>query len=482
MSVVPLAFDTGNAVLPDIGSLSYNGVSFSSLFKTHISGKVVPDEARRTRKFLEWTLYAEGNVTADDLPDTDDIMDYLRQKLTAFAAPLIYEDKGFGKFNINAPGSSQSDVAWGPEPMLLEFSPLGNARAAFVRWQVTVRFSEYPQTRTVSSRSSLGQGPVLQFTWDYHMRYDEEGYSSYRINGTLEIPLTRLSVEDRAIRSTVEDFREKWLNIAVDLDTFRVTERSFDYSRDRRTAQFVMAYEELPPMGLPPGCSSARGTFSVRNTSGVLGGSSHAKLALMLWTCSLRCTYTVRGDQDQRVALLAFYSLLWFRMQQTRLGIIPNLKKNDVKNQQNIWGNIAQILRGAAAQGQAGAGVGAAAGDNAVLIWDFLFGQARPVVSPAGSSGGACIITDFGFDEGLYLDSKTVTFHASWWMVTSLQGLLAATGFKRWQPGTAGRKNNLWGQSMQNVVGWRSWQQNGLEKDADLIVDLGGGGPWGEES
>lgn len=477
MAVVPFLFDTGPAVLPDLGELSYNGIRFSSLFKSRQSGGILPDEAKWTTRFVEWALYVEGIVTQNDFDeDTGPILDILREKLTQHGAELRYHDRGFGDFIVNPDGGGGTrDVAWGPVPKLLEFTPLGEGRSAMVRWQVTVHYSEVPFEGLSTQRKNP---PVIQFNWDYRLHYDEEGYSSYRLSGTLEVPLSRSSVDSRKITATVEDYRKRWLDIPVDASRFRVTDRSADYSRDRRTVHFNFAYDELPPMGLPPGCTGARGTFSVRN-SGSLKGGGGGKISMSMWICSLRATYTVRGDQDQRVAFLAFYALLWYRMQQSKFGQIPKLASNKAKDQQvSVRDLVLRIVRQAAQGAGAAIKIPANAGENSVALWDAIFSGMRPANLP----GVSIVLTDFGYDEGLYLDSKTVTFQASWWMSTTLQSILEATGFKRWWPGIAGRGNVYWQQSMQGVLGYKSWLENGPNKNADIIVDLGGGGPFGAEN
>src|SRR4029077_3952686 len=109
----------------------------------------------------------------------------------------------------------------------------------------------------------LGVTTVLQFNWGYELTYEAERHSSYCIRGTLEISLPRTTQESRAVQTTVDDFRKRWLDLETDLTVFRVVRRHFSYSRDKRQVEWEFACEELPPMGIPPGCTSARGMFSV---------------------------------------------------------------------------------------------------------------------------------------------------------------------------------------------------------------------------
>jgi len=478
MALPPIESMTGDVNLPDIGQLSYNGVIFSYMFKSRITGRVQADEAQRVTKFIGYTLAVEGVVTADDSGNSDNIMDDLRDALTVQGGILNYTLRGFGTFTVSSAPlrGSQPDVAWGPVPHLLEFSPLGSGRSAFVRWEVEVHYTQVKPASGGILRSlgqgNLNLGPVLQFNWEYSLRYDEDHYLSYRVEGTLEIPLTFSVADDRAVLATVDDFRSRWLDMSVDLERFRVTDRTFTVARDKRICTWSFACEQLKPGGIPPGCSTARGTFSCRNSLGSIGGRSNGKLSFISWQCSLRVTYSVRNDQDQRVAFLAFYSLLWWRMQQSRFGSEPVLDPKSA-TAADIAGATAaaQLLKNL--RPPAGA---AAAGDNAVALWDKIYDAAQIVGKSRAPK--SIILTDFGFDEGLYLDSDKHTFHATWILFTNFQSLLAATGFTQFQPGSAGTRGNLWRQSMVNVVGWRGPLAGRLNSNTDVIVDIGGGTPW----
>jgi hypothetical protein len=466
--------DTGLACLPDVGEVTYNEVTFSVLFHTHFTGEIIPDEAKRTRKVVGWTLYVEGVVTLDLEENTiDPTMDDLRFSLTEQGAALKFTGRGFGTLDLKPP----PDVAWGPIPKLMEFTPYGQGRSAFIRWQVTVMQPEGPLLKNQWSYGQTFLLQPLQFSWDYALRYDDEGYSSYRITGILEIPLTRTVPAARAITTTVDDLRQAWLDMPVNLEKFRITERSFDVSKDKRTLKWVYACEELPPMGLPLGCTSARGTMSVRNRAGLMGGPEEGKLSFMFWTVSLRCTYTVRGDSDRRIAWLVFSSLLRFRMQQSRFAKIAPLNERDAAAAIDAAGARAAAAAALAATKPVAP---AAAGSSVMSQIDTILTNAYTANRSVGAEKSkAALLIDFGFDEGLYLDSKTVTFHATWVLTGNWQNLLAATGFTRWLPGTAGTVGNLWRLTVADVMGWRSWSDNRLNAAADVIVDLGGGGPWG---
>ncbi len=463
MAVETIKSQTGPATLPDVGSLIYNEVKFSCLFRSHATANPIPDEAKRTVKCVEVTIEAEGVVTLPDgAATTDDEMDFLRRQLSQQAGALRYRGKGFGTLSVNWPGGDSWDVEWGPVPQVLDFKPLGGSRSAMVSWRVVTRLAPSDLSSQISGVAQPSNTAlVLQWNYAITRTYDEQGYTGYAARGVLEIPLTRNSQDARTVSLTVDNFRKKWLDFQPDLEIYRVTRREFGYSEDRRTVKWEFACEEIPPMGLPPGCTDARGTMSVRDVK--LGKGNSGTMTGIRWSVSLRATYTVRPDESQYIAALAFYSLLWFRMQCSAYAIIPPTSGA---------GNALQqpILR-TSPQGPPAGNVGLAGiprDTKAVRIWNALLMNASSL--PPGRKPAA-IMTGFGFDEGLYLDSKTMTFGASWWITTTFPALLRATGVWRWLEGSAG--GTLWAQSMRDIMSSSSWLTGQVDPNLDAVVDLG---------
>ncbi len=466
----------GDSILPDVGELAYNGVPFSSLYKSEIQGDIIEDDARRTTKFVTWSITVEGVVTLTaGQPTTDASWKQLRKLLSTHGGTLIYKGKGFGPLVVNSLLGGLRDVAYGPVPKILFFQPLGGSRAANIRWQVTTSVSE---TR-FDNAAQGGQGqlpllfqnkpPVLQWNYDASMSYDEEGYSSQAYRGTLEIPLSRIAPSNRTLQTTVDDFRRAYLNIQPNLEFFRVTRRSFNTSRDKRVCEFEFAMTEHAPMGLPIHATNARGTFSVRPLKA--GGPGRVvMLAGMQWVCSLRCTYTIQQQITQTYAANLFHAMLWYRMECGLLnGKLPAL---------NNRGAAAQQAKPNKNQLPAGLRVPPL---GAWPLVDFLLdlfkkGNEKPQGGAAAAGAQLAIaskplLMSWGMDEGLYNDSKNISFEASWYLPTTWESLLAACGFTLAWSETS--KPN-WAKSMVPIMGWTSWLQNRLDPAADVIVDLGG--------
>ncbi len=437
-------FTTGATTLPDIGEINYNGCSFGPLFETNVSGNVVKDNAGRTTKFMEYTITADGYVTLSEpvnqAESIDDNMTQLRTLLTAQGGVLKYQGRGMDML-VNIPGENERDVAWGPVPELLEFEPLGQGRSAKVKWSVKVRICEQQPGKV---------RPVLQFNNETVVNYDDAGYSQLSIKGTLEIPLTRITQSNLTTLRTVDQFREQYVGQVldnIDLTRFRVTKREFAISRDKRTMEWSVQAEELPYMGLPPNVTVARGMYTVQ--------PSKTGMGLASWICQLRVQYTVAKNQDRRVAWDAFLLLLRVRMRASAAGATPQEQGNQ---------NPQPTLLGAI-------GIGAITplALSGPALYQQLFGQQNPAVNNPTANRRAWLM-DFRIEEGLYLDSKTVTFSASWRLVTTFSTILVASGV--WKK-VASDGGNTWAASVRDISGWKSWERNLLDPAAAIIVDFG---------
>ena len=434
-------FTTGLAPLPDIGDIGYNGVRFSCLQHTNLDGKPLPDNANRTVKGMEWTLNVDGVVTLESAVATtiDNNMVMLRNLLSKQGGILTYSGKGFGQtFTVNKPGGIM-DMAWGPVPTIFNLQPLGASRSAAIKWSVKFTIAEVNPLI----------GPLVQFTNAETITYDEDSYSAISIKGAMEIPLTRVAQTSRAVTNTVDTYRELFLGqvgAGIDLTRFRVTRRNFNVSADKRTMDWDFLAEELPPGGLPIHTTTAKGRFTVNPTKQGAG--------LIQWMCSLNCTYTIPPGQPRRMAYMHFITLMTFRMQNSCFGVIPALNNAPAPNP------AMPPLLDAAFPGLGLGGI--------IAALRAINAARRPAPTLKA------ILMDFGIDEGLYLDSKSITFRASWQIFTDLSRILFATGIWRYADTT---NSNLWATSVSGIQGWKGNLENSLDPSQDAIVDLGLGAP-----
>ncbi len=455
MPVESFVFTTGAAQLDDVGTLSYNGCTFSPLFQSDLSCVAVKDAANRTVKYLEFTLTADGYVTSPNVvkltTTTSRTMVTLSTLLTAQAGVLQYKGRGFdiavneAVANMTGLGASISaaDVMWGPVPEMFEFQTLGGGLSAKVKWQVKFRIPNI-------AAGTLG-GKILQFNYETVVSYGEDGFSGISVKGTMETGLTRAVQTTRTLQRTVDNFRIRvdTLMAGFDLSRFRVTRRNFNVSRDKRTMEFDIQAEEKSYMDLPPACTVARGTFSLKPAKTGLG--------LVTWLCSLRATYTVRADAPRRWAWFSFLALLRLRMSQSRFGST------------NPTGGVA----GAAVANQANDAIPNPRQFMPDNNWWISLLNLSSNVPLLPTNLRTVFLCDFSVEEGLYNDSKTTSFSATWRLNTTFQTIMVASGLWRKLPERDAQGKNLWATAMSNVQGSQSWLRNRLDPALDVIVDFG---------
>ena len=476
-----MAVSTGDAPLLDIGKLAYNGVQFSMLFHTSMHGEDMQDNAGRTIKWVKYLLTADGVVTLSAGQATiDDTMVQLRKLLQQDAGQLDYQGRGLGAVTINPvggdPNQGSFDLQWGPKPKILHFQPLGQGRSAMVQWQVEFCIPEIvpSSTRTISTfAGGAAFTPVVQFNEETAVRYDEDGFSHLTIKGTLEIPLTRPQATIRTMTTTVDDFRAQFLdNIRgilenVNLTKFRVTDRSFNVSRDKRVMEWSFVLDELPYMAPPMYCTNARGEFTFRPVKNVLG------IGAVQWYCSLQCTYTVMMGQPRRVAWWAFLLMLKARMEMSKLGVAVDALDRQAAAQQ-VGGPRANALTTPLSLG--GGGITS----DANALYSGANQGNEQAMARLQSNQSKALLWSFEAREGMYLDSRTTTFGATWVVICNFPTIIKASGLWVVPPLKVGSKdtipsaNTLWAQSVFSIMGSQSWLPNRLDPTADVIVDFGG--------
>jgi hypothetical protein len=504
----------GTALLPDIGRLAYRAVEWTCLYSSQISGQIVQDAAGRTTKYVKYTLTADGIVTLDRSARATSIdaqMVLLRQQLTQPAGILTYTAKGFGNpFVVNAPGRLY-DVAWGPIPELLEFIPMGGSNSAMVKWKCTFCLPEIAPFTNVFNDQFSFKLPLLAFNFSSSVGYDADSYATITIKGSFEVAATRQVQTQRTIGYTADTYREAVLARITNgfpLYLYKVTERKFDVSLDLRTMDFTFVLKQLPPMGNPPGIMTASGEFSFKPEKPAV------LRATISWLCTLRCTYVVPPGEMRRLAWVAFISLWRFRMiQSQQSGIV--LEQPNAPGGGNVGGPGVGNAGGANVGPAGGAGgaannpafpqignPGAAGGATPAGFASVAPIPTQPVVDPVAQRrlydwyaqnritqrGTEQPVAGVGFNaatqkaipvslsgtEGLYEDSRSITFEAQWKLFSALSHILWSTGLWRRSGIEGGR---LWQSSVRAISGPRASTRNQLNPAALAIVDFGESGP-----
>jgi hypothetical protein len=263
------------------------------------------------------------------------------------------------------------------------------------------------------------------------------------------------------VPDTVDSFRQSFITqvmSSIDLTRYRISRRNFPITADKRTMNFEIVADEIPPMGDPVGATNARGTFSVRL---VKGGGLSGK-----YMCSLRATYVIRPDWPRRQAWSLFTHLAWFRMQASQLARVAPINNKGAPAQNAGAASTAQLY--AYALNLAG---------NVVL--SNYFGPLHAMATlqniyrqeASQSNAQRCIPVHFSLDEGLYRDSKTITFEVSWILMTQWSTLMRSCGVWRVDKNDTG--GAAWAASVADIMGWRSRYVDTLVASQDAIVDLG---------
>ncbi len=120
--------------LPATGELSYNGYLFDGATKIEADVEFMYDDAGRTIIAHRHTIIVDA-IVANDVDLDGDVLN-IRERLGEAGKKLTFVSKGFGD-DLRAVGNV-SDVAAGPHPQELSWKPLGDDKAAQIRWQVVV--------------------------------------------------------------------------------------------------------------------------------------------------------------------------------------------------------------------------------------------------------------------------------------------------------------------------------------------------------
>lgn len=284
-----------------MATCSYNGISFTSLYKSKVSSKPIMDEAGRTTVCVEHVIELEGYVLPNVVTGTTDTpMSSIRKLLTAQGGALYFSDKGFADLNVNTEAAGVRDVAWGPHPELLEWLPLGGdgGGACKVTWRVTTRIPE------CSTPTYAGAPMALNYEQDFGIDY--AGYTTVTTSGYLEIPMTRRTVSDRSLPDSVDLYRERLQNSVV--PGYARKDQSFNVSKDKRRLDFSWTDEEIPT-AYPERVASIEARQTV---------SPSDKASACRWSIVIEATIEMVQGAAKSEALRVFLRLLGSRVEPMR--------------------------------------------------------------------------------------------------------------------------------------------------------------------
>lgn len=202
--------------------VSYNGYKFPPAL--HSSVTVVPEynEAGTSVKYLTVALSIEFVSTneaytdlefhslsqQDQKTETHTSQVSLRDRLTQPCQSLEFSASGYGNFVVNTPSSvyNLTDVDYGPKPQVVEWEPLGGARAARIQWLCVTRIPPHKHSN----------GSFVQLDYSVQWGIDNAGFMIRSIEGFIEIPLTRTPNQTNIHASNSLIFAEHKFNLLRD--------------------------------------------------------------------------------------------------------------------------------------------------------------------------------------------------------------------------------------------------------------------------
>ena len=262
--------------------VTYNGYTFNDKSHINIDTEVVYDEAGRVaiKKMLTITVksiitptrneegaFSTGNPPAGSTPvnnpedrakpaeclNNDYTHDNIREKLCEIGAVLDVSGIGFGKLRVNDynaddPDFAVVDMAHGPKPRVIRWTPIAGAGAAEIVWTVV---TVVPPCKREDDLKSMN--------FNVGFSVNEKGYTTRRVSGFLEVINSDVSP---GFRRSADDFRDR---IVVAKITNSLRTQNFDLSADRSRLDFSIVDTEIEsPNSYPPDVVSISAPLTLR--------------------------------------------------------------------------------------------------------------------------------------------------------------------------------------------------------------------------
>ena len=329
MTVPPIELGTG--------LLTYGTFSFPNAVKARIGARPHQDTTQRYTKYVTYRLevetvlypgvdvdYHTGAGGQDNIPffpeaapsadglNLVDGMDGVRRVLSTRGLDLNFEDKGYGRFNIN---TSQRDILNGPTPEILAWEPVGDNFAVRIVWGVVVTLAECGELTVVNV------GRLTEISYSVAYSIDIAGLTTRTISGFYDITL---DIRTGVVRNNADVSREilgpLWpipigfarasqdflLNARRDRLDFRIVDREYPADDQNRMHKGVVEND-------------------IRQNTRSVGGVLSTR-----WHTTLRGKITVAKGQTRYLAWLAFLSAVNSRMERARQE--GNIRKGSTKD------------------------------------------------------------------------------------------------------------------------------------------------------
>ena len=191
------------------GMIAINGVTLGpETWTLGVSIRPIRDSANRT---IVKTLYTftiktvivrsaalvEADIFLGLTPAHDDVLELVRAAILRDGGTFYYQRKGIGNIAINVAGG-QTDLDWGPRVEEINWRPIGAGIAAEMTFRISFSI--------LDCNIYLAGYPILEFNWTADFDAGRDRLTTARYSGHLKVPQTRLSVDDRTLVRTADQF------------------------------------------------------------------------------------------------------------------------------------------------------------------------------------------------------------------------------------------------------------------------------------
>lgn len=220
-------------IISDSGTVLYNGYQFDGASHITIRCEPVYDDAQRTVIYHRYIINVKAVVA--DSGGTGLSLAGIRYRLTKAGAALVVYNKGFYNLyaNYSSPDGFINDVAFGPKPKILSWTPIGSVYACEIEWEceTCIAYCSVPKY----------YAGILAFNYQITYALDYRGLTVRTIAGYYEIAMTRTAY---TIPNTADSYRNL-VSPAIPV-RFQRTTQTYNLSLDKRRMDFNIVDTEIP--------------------------------------------------------------------------------------------------------------------------------------------------------------------------------------------------------------------------------------------
>ena len=290
--------------LPTAGVLRYNGYSFGPYTETtgvtvrpryDAAGRTVAANvfAFRFRTVLTAPAGGSGSTAAEAL--------LARRALSKPAGEFEYRGRGFCEMHVNRPGGGVRDVAWGPRPQEMSFTPAGRDQACVLEWAL--------ETTVPDCADAVYEFQALEFNFAVTYAKTDDGRATRQTAGHLVVPATRLAAGDRTLPDAADRYRERVVARLPRGFTRKFGAFRLDAAKTRLDFEYTdTAFGRNVP---PPGVIEAHADHHFHSSAA----------GLQRWTATLNAEYLLEDGEPFATAVRAFFGLVKDRTEALKKGL-----------------------------------------------------------------------------------------------------------------------------------------------------------------